>query len=110
MTFYKREEPSKSESPSQAHAVPKDAEHTAQVFSKLMFQGKTKAALRLITEQCKGSVLHLDTLIPHDHPDSEPKTVHEILTSKHPPHQPAPMDSLYNRGLDPPIIIPSSPV
>ena len=37
------------------HAI--NQESTARAFSKLMFQGKTKTALRLITEQNVGSVL-----------------------------------------------------
>ena len=36
---------------------------TACAFSKLMFQGKTKAALRLITEQCKSGILHLNSTV-----------------------------------------------
>ena len=35
------------------------AEHK-YTFANLMFQGKTKAALRLLSEQSKGGVLHLD--------------------------------------------------
>ena len=35
----------------------KDEARTTQAFSKLMLQGKTKAALRLISDQCKGGVL-----------------------------------------------------
>ena len=38
-------------------------EHLARSFANLMFQGKTKAALRLLGEQSNGGVLHLDDLI-----------------------------------------------
>ena len=37
-----------------------------EAFVKLMFQGKTKAALRLITEQNVGGMLHLDSNIGTD--------------------------------------------
>lgn len=51
-----------------------------------MFQGKTKAALRLLSEQSKGEVLHLDD--PIDTDDGQRK-VRDILSDKHPPGQPA---------------------
>lgn len=34
-------------------------EQTSHSFANLMFQGKTKAALHLLSEQSKGGVLHL---------------------------------------------------
>ena len=47
------------------HRIPKaspseDHTHLARSFARLMFQGKTKAALRLLTGQGKGGVLHVD--------------------------------------------------
>lgn len=38
----------------------------ALTFSKLMIQGKTKAALRLIAEHNNGRVLHSDDTVPSD--------------------------------------------
>ena len=50
-----------------------------------MFQGKTKAALRLLSEQNKGGVLHLDDLIETENGQ---RKVRDILLEKHPPCQP----------------------
>ena len=87
-------------------SILRDEDHTALTFAKLMFQGKTRAALRLITEQCKGGVLRLDSTIPSSNPDSEPLSVREILMSKHPASQPASAESIYNGGVDPPVVHP----
>ncbi len=60
----------------------KDAEdHLARSFSNLMFEGKTKAALQLLTNRSKGGVLHLDSTIPSS--SGESTTVLEELKSKH---------------------------
>ena len=59
-----------------------DLEHSAKAFSNLMLLGKTKAALRLLSEQDRGKVLQLDTHIPSS--DPELQTVRDILKSKHP--------------------------
>ena len=60
----------------------------AQSFAHLMFQGKTKAALRLLTDQAKGGVLRLSN------PVDEQRTVRDILTEKPPSGQPAHPDSI----------------
>ena len=57
----------------------------AQSFSRLMFQGKVRAALRLITNQPSGGVLPLDKPIPSNGGHSV--TVREMLHNKHPPGQ-----------------------
>lgn len=62
-----------------------------------MFQGKTHAALQMLTDKGKGGILHLDS--PVSTTDSKPCTVKDILRSKHPPGQPA----------DPDIVIPDVP-
>ena len=67
-------------------------EHLARPFSKLMLQGKTKAALRLLTIQGKGGVLSLNDTV--NIPNQEQNTVKDILTEKHPPGQPANPDSI----------------
>ena len=74
------------------HRIPKafpseDHTHLARSFARLMFQGKTKAALRLLTGQGKGGVLHVDDTV-------DQKKVRDILTDKHPPSQPAHMNSI----------------
>ena len=60
----------------------------ARSFAKLMFQGKTQAALQLLTDQGKGGLLHL-----HD-PVTPDSTVKDVLKSKHPPSNPASPDIL----------------
>ena len=57
-------------------------ESTARAFAKLMFQGKTKAALCLITEKNVGNLLHLDS--DTIGVDGTTCTVRDALLSKHP--------------------------
>ena len=66
-----------------------------------MFQGKTKAALRLLSEQCKGSVLHLEDPIETENGQ---RKVRDILFDKHPPGQPVHQDAIIDD--DPPDIHP----
>ena len=66
-------------------------ERLARSFANLMFQGKTKAALRLLTDQAKGGILHLDDPIESN---NEQREVRDILVDKHPPGQPAHPDSI----------------
>ena len=54
----------------------------------MMFQGKTQAALQLLTDQGKGGLLHLDD------PVTPLSTVKDVLLSKHPPCNPASPDTL----------------
>ena len=71
----------------------KDAEdHLARSFSNLMFEGKTKAALQLLTSRGKGGVLHLDSTIPSG--SGESTTVREVLKSKHPTSHPATAEAI----------------
>lgn len=78
-----------------------DNERLSRSFANLMFQGKTQAALRLLSKQSRGGVLHLD-----DYTDTEngQRKVRDILSEKHPPAQPAHHDALIND--DPPDIHP----
>ena len=62
--------------------------HLAHSFTNLMFQGKTKSAIRLLTEGSKGGVLHLN-----DKVDGQ-RTVREILVDKHPAGQPTHPEAL----------------
>ena len=55
----------------------------ARSFAKLMFQGKTQAALQLLTDKRKGQVLHLHDTVKNG--NSTLTTVKDVLKSKHPP-------------------------
>ena len=66
---------------------PKQEEQSARIFSKLMMEGKVKAALRLISDHEKGSVLPLDNVVSTT-ADTPAKTVRDILLEKHPPAKP----------------------
>ena len=66
--------------------------HLARTFSNLIFQGKTSAALQLLSQRGNGGVLHVDD--PVDHSDSESQTVLDVLKSKHPQAQPASTDAV----------------
>ena len=69
---------------------PEDSQkQLARSFANLILQAKTlKAAIRLLTEETKGGVLHLG-----DHVDTH-KTVRDVLIDKHPPSQPAYPESI----------------
>ena len=71
---------------------PNQTKRLARSFAKLMLEGKTKAALRLITEQDKGGFLHLNNVVQIG--SAEPQTVLDILRQKHPVSQPAHPDAL----------------
>ena len=57
----------------------------ARSFANLMFQGKTRAALRLLSNQNSGGTLHLNDMIDTT---NGPRKVRDILADKHPPGQP----------------------
>ena len=69
-------------------------------FAKLMFQGKTHAALQLLTDMGKGGILHLHDTINNG--DSEQITVKDVLKSEHPLGQAATPDSTY-QGMPPDV-------
>ena len=60
----------------------------ARSFANLMFEGKTKAAIRLLSEETKGGMLHLGDKV------DTTTTVRDVLVDKHPPGQPAHPESL----------------
>ena len=68
-------------------------EQISRSFANLMFQGKTKAALRLLSEQSKGGVLHVDDPIETENGQ---RKVRDILLEKHPPCQPVHNDAIIN--------------
>ena len=72
--------------------------HLSRSFANLMFEGKTKAAICLLTEEAKGGLLHLS-----DHVDTN-LTVKDVLIDKHPSGQPAHPKSLIED--DPPEVQP----
>ena len=76
-------------------------EKISRSFANLMFRGKTKAALRLLSEQSKGGVLHLDDPIETENGQ---RKVRDILLEKHPPSQPVHHDAIIND--DPPDVHP----
>lgn len=67
-------------------------EQLPRSFSKLMFQGKTHAALQLLADKGKGNVLHLKDAI--NSKDPKAFTVKDDLKSKHPAGQAATMNSI----------------
>ena len=67
----------------------------ARSFANLMFQGKTKDAIRLITENNRGRILLPDDVLSPGTPDSP--TVFEALKSKHLPAQPRVDDAISSR-------------
>ena len=79
-------------------------DYIANQFSKLITLGKTKAALDLLANHEKGSVLKLDDTISMD--NGENRIVRDILKSKHPPSHAAYPDSIIDRDPEPthPII------
>ena len=78
-----------------------DNKRLSRSFANLMFQGKTQAALRLLSKQSRGGVLHLDD--PTDTENGQRK-VRDILSEKHPPGQPAHHDAIIDD--DPPDVHP----
>ena len=71
------------------HRIPKTSlkptENTARSFADLMFAGKCKAALDILSNSGEGGILHLDDHTDPSNPDSP--TVREVLISKHPTGQ-----------------------
>jgi len=68
-------------------------ERTTRLFTKLMLQGKVRAALQILTNHSKGGPMPIDTRLPSDH-EQPAITVWDELKKKHPPGQPAHLDSL----------------
>ncbi|XP_065918834.1 uncharacterized protein [Dysidea avara] len=72
-------------------------------FSKLMFEGKTKAALRLVSGYQRGGVLNLDEIADSASPGH---CVRDVLRAKHPPAQPLDPKCLLQHWADPPSVHP----
>ena len=70
------------------HAKPNHSQ-LSQTFPRLMFSGKVKAALRLLSNSATTvKPLSLDNLLPSD------KSVREVLREKHPTNQPVAADAV----------------
>ena len=54
-------------------------DHSSHTFAKLIFEGRTKAALEHLASQHNGGVLTLDDMTDSGH------SVQDVLKSKHPP-------------------------
>ena len=65
----------------------KSNNNLARNFSNLMFMGKCKAALDILSHNENGGILHLDDPADANSPNSP--TVRDVIISKHPPSQPA---------------------
>lgn len=89
--------------------TPKDEQHLACNFAKLMFEGKITATLRLITNQEKGGILHINDTI--NTTNSDHIKVRTILKSKHPPGpQPSWSLSSKTQKSHPTVLIPLMPL
>ena len=81
-----------------------DVEKVRQVFAREMSKGNTKAALRLLAKDCRGSVLRLnDTILSSN---GEHTTVLDTLKSKHPTGSPPSVDGLVEGASNPPTVHP----
>ena len=85
-------------------STPSNESNLARTFSRLMFQGKTNAALQLLSQHGKGGILRAEEMINAG--DGSQKRVLDILRSKHPPAQPISQDALLLTNTDPPEIPP----
>ena len=72
-----------------------NGEHNARIFSKLMLEGKTHAALRFLSENPCSGILNID-----DHVDGQ--TVLDALRSKHPPAGEVDPEALITSNFEPP--------
>ena len=67
---------------------------TAHRFSKLMMEGRVRAALRYLSKREHTGLLSLDQIMTEDPTSSSRKTVREILEDKHPDANPANADAI----------------
>ena len=74
----------------------------ARSFSNLMFKGKVKDALHLLSDRSQGRVLQVSEKVP----SSDGLSVLEVLKSKHPPSHQVSADTLIGLGSSPPSVHP----
>ena len=82
---------------SKAHRTSKTT--LARRFTSLMFLGKTKDAIRLLSTSDCGGPLDLNEIF-------DGKSVLEILESKHPPPRPTSPEALFHPDVEPPTVHP----
>ena len=80
-----------------------DVERLRKAFIKEMSKGNTKAALRLLSTENRGSILQLEDIVPGA--SSDDTTVLDILKSKHPPGISPTEDSLVEGAYNPPSTV-----
>jgi hypothetical protein len=76
-----------------------ELEKISRGFNRLMLQGKTRQAVRLISSANKGGLLNIDSPIPvgeneNENGDIEWKTTREVLLEKHPHARPPVAETL----------------
>ena len=79
---------------------PKQQEDTARIFTKLMMEGKVRAALQIVTDSNGSGILPLDKVI--DVENNNVETVRGVLLKKHPHKQPPRPSSLIKPDSPPP--------
>ena len=87
------------------HTRTNKEEQTTHLFTKLMFQGKVRAALRILTNESKGGLLAIDARLS-THPDQPIPTVRDKLLKNHPPGQTAHPDALISSTTPRPVTHP----
>ena len=75
-------------------------EQNSRVFSKLMFEGKTRAALRYLSENSSSGLLDIDENV------DERRTVLDVLRAKHPPAADVHQEALITTTNEPPEVHP----
>ena len=78
----------------------KSTQSVARFFSDLMFAGKCKAALDLLSNNSERGILHINDFTDPSMPDSP--TVREVLVSKHPSGQRAHANCIFQFPPPPP--------
>lgn len=75
---------------------PNNNEQVARSFAKLMFQGKTQAALQLLSDRDKGGILHLHDSV------GDNTSIKDVLKSTHLQSNPV-HPELFNPGVPPDV-------
>ena len=82
-----------------------EADELKKTFAREMSKGNTKAALRTLSKECRGTVLNLNDIVLSS--DGTRATVFDILKSKHPPSGgPPDPDTLIDSAFNPPVVHP----
>ena len=76
-----------------------EPDQNTRIFSKLVFEGRIRSALRFLSDNHAG-VLNLDDNVDENH------TVLDVLRDKHPPARPLQAEALVTSSYDPPDVHP----